>query len=444
MAKSGKSTMPTSEIGYGTDGLSWGADSTSFWQSAEETPELRWPLNVRVYRQMARQDAQITSVMRAVTLPVRRTPWRIDPAGARPEVVAHVAADLGLPVKGEAEQPRRHRGRFSWSEHLASALLCLRYGHAFFEQVYRVDDAGLYHLRKLGPRLPETISDIRVARGGGLISIEQYGFGETAHVTRIPIDRLVAYVHDREGGDWTGVSLLRPAYKHWLIKDRLLRVQAQTIERNGMGVPVYEAGPNDEQAQLDAGKKIAQSYKSGSASGASTPYGAKLRLAGVEGNLPDANPAIRYHDEQIGRAVLAHFLNLGTQTGSWALGSTFADFFVMSLQTVGEMIRDTTQAHVIEDLVDANWGPDEAAPQLVFDEIGTRQAATAVALKTLVDAGIITPDQAIEQATRQDYGLPAAPIPDPETSVEAAPPALAPVARRPAARIEPNGALTLW
>jgi hypothetical protein len=30
-----------------------------------------------------------------------------------------------------------------------------------------------------------------------------------------------------------------PAYKHWLIKDRLLRTWAQTIDRNGMGLPVY-------------------------------------------------------------------------------------------------------------------------------------------------------------------------------------------------------------
>jgi hypothetical protein len=436
--------MPTSEIGYGTDGYGFGANVT-FWQSAEETPELRWPLNVRVYRQMARQDAQITSVIRAVTLPVRRTKWRIDPAGARPEVTEHIATDLGLPVKGGAEISRRRRGRFSWSEHLAAALLCLRYGHQFFEPLWDVDAAGLFHLRKLGPRLSETISDIQVARDGGLVSIEQYGFGEAAQATRIPVERLVAYVVDREGGDWTGNSLLRPAYKHWLIKDRLLRVQAQTIERNGMGVPVYEAGPNDDQPQLDAGKKIAQSYKSGAASGAATPYGAKLRLAGVEGNLPDAQPAIEYHDAQIGRSVLAHFLNLGQQTGSWALGTTFEDFFTMSLQTIGELIRDTAQAHIIEDLVDANWGPDEPAPQLVFDEIGSRQSATAASLKILVDAGILTPDWALEQAARQDYGLPTQETPGPADETAEPAPVLAPVARRkPAARIEPNGALTLW
>ncbi|MFE3196255.1 hypothetical protein ACFXHA_45170 [Nocardia sp. NPDC059240] len=453
-------STPTTEIGYATDGYT---DGGKFWQHAEDTPELRWPLNVRVYRRMARQDAQITSVLRAVSLPVRRTAWRIDPAGARPEVVEHIARDLGLPIKGKAEVTGRRKGRFSWSKHLAEALLCLRYGHAYFEQVYSLGADGLYHLRKLGPRLAETISDIEVARDGGLVSIEQYGFGVSTAAARIPVGRLVAYVHEQEGGDWTGTSLLRPAYKHWLIKDRLLRVQAQTIERNGMGVPVYEAGPNDDQAQMDAGKRIAQSYMAGSASGAATPYQARLRLAGVEGNLMPADPAIRYHDEQIGRAVLAHFLNLGTQTGSWALGSTFADFFVMSLQTVGELIRDTAQAHVIEDLVDANWGPNEPAPRLVFDEIGTRQAATAEALKILIDAGVITPDPALEQAARQDYGLPASAEPERVTAAVAARMArisrdefadktaqldfarrMAEATPRARVRIETDGALTLW
>ncbi|HEY9315797.1 phage portal protein family protein [Williamsia sp.] len=427
---------PTNEIGYVDDSATDGG----FWQSAETVPELRWPLSVRVFEQMSRGDSQVTSVERALTLPVRRTPWRIDAAGARPEVTELIARDMNLPIKGgEADFVRtRTKGRFSWSEHLQLALLHLRYGHMFFEQVYTVGDDGLFHLRKLGPRMPRTISDIKVARDGGLIAIEQYGFGTDHREVSIPVNRLVAYVNDREGGDWTGNSLLRPAYKHWLVKDRLLRVDAQTIERNGMGVPVYEAGPADDQKQMDAGKKIAQSYKAGSASGAATPHGAKLRLVAPEGNLPNALPSIKYQDEQIGRSVLAHFLNLGTQTGSYALGSSFMDFFVLSLQTLGDQVAEVANQHIIEDLVDANFGPEEPAPRLVFDEIGSRKDAVAQALKLLVDAGILRPDRSLEESVRQDYGLPGK---DPRP--ESAPPEDdAPPQNR--VRIDPNGALTLW
>jgi hypothetical protein len=299
----------------------------------------------------------------------------------------------------------------------------LPFGFMFFEQVYRIDpDGKRAHLRKLAPRMPRTIQRIDVAPDGGLIQISQYSSiaqqypGQTQQSLEqqpIPVDRLVGYVNELEGGNWIGHSVLRSCYKNWLIKDRLLRVQAQTIERNGMGVPLYKAQDGASEADMAAGKAMAMAWRAGEAAGSAVPFGADMKLVGVEGTLPDADPAIRYHDEQIARGVLAHFLNLGTQTGSWALGSTFADFFVLSLQTLAQQIADTVTQHVIEDLVDINFGEQEPAPRLVFDEIGSRQSATADALKSLVDAGILHPDQILEGAARQQYGLPPA---SPETA----------------------------
>jgi hypothetical protein len=282
----------------------------------------------------------------------------------------------------------------------------LPFGYSYFEQVYRIDDQLRARLRKLGPRLPKTIEDVEVASDGGLISIQQYSAMTATRVAPIPVSRLVCYVYEKEGGNWLGTSLLRPAYKHWLIKDRLLRVQAQTIERNGMGIPLYIGQEGASGGDLDAGLVMAQAWRAGEAAGSSIPHGANLLLRGVEGDLPDAMPAIRYHDEQIARAVLAHFLNLGTQTGSWALGTTFADFFTLSLQTLAQQVADTATQHIVEDLVDLNWGPDEPAPRVVFDEIGSRQAATAQAIKVLVDAGVIFPDEFLEETVRQQFGLP--------------------------------------
>ncbi len=398
---------PLREIGYANANTSW-------WQVGdveEQTPELRWPLSVRVYDAMRRQDAQAASVLRAVTLPVRRTTWRVEPGPARPEVARLVAEDLGLPLVGEQPPPApRTRDRFSWSEHLQHALLMLVYGHMFFEQVYRLDEQGRARLRKLAPRMPRTLAAINVAADGGLVSIDQWvdqlsaAARNTNMTVTIPVGRLVAYVHDREGGNWHGSSLLRPAYKHWLIKDRLLRVQAQTIERNGMGVPTYEGADGED--DLSKGLALAKSYRSGEAAGAAVPYGAKLRLLGVEGALPDANTAIRYHDEQIARAVLAHFLNLGTQTGSWALGTTFADFFTLSLQTLAQQVADVATQHIVEDIVDLNFGETEPAPRVVFEEIGSRQSATAQAIKMLTDAGVLLPNRELEEAVRQQFGLP--------------------------------------
>jgi hypothetical protein len=397
-------TAPVSEIGYAQN-----VSGAGWWMQLEDepTPELRWPQSVDVYDAMRSQDAQCASVLRAVTLPVRRTPWRVDPGGARDEVVRLVAEDLGLPIAGDstpATSPLRTRDRFSWPEHLRQALLMLPFGHMFFEQVYRIDEAGQARLRKLAPRMPRTIEQVKVATDGGLVAIRQYGSMTGQNGRDIPVDRLLAYVHDREGGNWIGRSLLRPAYKHWLIKDRLLRVDAQTIERNGMGIPLYKGAEGE--ADLAPGLNMAKAWRAGDSAGSAIPNGSDLVLRGVEGDLPQALPSIRYHDEQIGRAVLAHFLNLGSQTGSWALGTTFADFFTLSLQTLAQQIADTVTQHVVEDVVDLNFGETEPAPSIVFDEIGSRQAATAQAIKLLTDAGILLPDRSLEEAARQQFGLP--------------------------------------
>ncbi|WP_431841415.1 phage portal protein family protein [Calidifontibacter indicus] len=378
----------------------------SLVDEAETAPELQWPLNILVYDRMRRQESQVVSVLRAVKLPILRAEWSIDPAGADDDVVQLVSEDLGLPVKGRDSKPLpRTRDRFSWNEHLRHALLMLDFGHMFFEQVYRIDATGRARLRKLGPRLPRTLSAVTVADDGGLMSITQHPISMKTKSRPIPVAHLVAYCNEREGGNWFGQSLLRAAYKNWLIKDVMLRVQAQTVDRNGMGVPIYEAAPGE--TSLDKGLKLATSLRSGDNAGAAIPNGAKLGLYGVDGNLPDADKVIRYHDEQMARAVLAHFLNLGTQTGSWALGSTFADFFTLSLQAVADELADVATQHIVEDLVDINFGLEVPAPRIVCAPINSRRDATAEAIKILVDAGVITAGDDIERFVRSTYGLPA-------------------------------------
>lgn len=419
------------EIGYQKGSL---ATWTQLGDEQHETnPELQWPKSIERFDEMRSEDAQIGSVLRAVTFPIMSADWMVDPAGARPEVVDLIAADFNLPVQGRPPAaPLRSKGRFSWGDHLRLALLELPFGHSYFEQVYKVE-AHQVRLSKLAWRPPRTIESIDVAADGGLVSITQYGRTGKASVT-IPVDRLVAYVNDREGGNWLGRSILRTAYKNWLLKDRILRVQALTAERNGLGVPVYTGADAPEGADVDvvmqyresekaAGLTMAKAARAGEAAGASIPHGATFEFKGVTGTLPDTDQPIRYHDEQIARAVLAHFLNLGTETGSWALGSTFANFFTDSLNAVAQHIADVTQQHVVEDLVDLNFGETEPAPRIVFKKIGSEAPATAEAMKLLLDSGAIEPDEDLEAFLRQKYRLPIKgaeprPLPAPRTAVQ--------------------------
>lgn len=416
------------EIGYQADPGLTGWSSLLNWMT-ERNPDLQWPQSVEVFDRMRREDPQVKSVLRAVTLPILRTDWVIDGSGCREVVTNHIADDLGLPVKGQPfVAPLRTKGRFSFKEFLRLASLELVYGHSFFEQVYDIGADGLAHIGKLAWRPPRTISEIDVASDGGLVAIKQQALKDGKAVI-IPVDRLVAFVNEREGANWFGESLLRAAYKMFILKDRVLRIQALTAERNGLGLPVYKAPPLPENAvdwtfdqaakwlddQIEAGKKLATEARAGDAAGVGLPNGADFSFMGVTGKLPDTDALIRYYDEQIAAGALLHFLSLGgdNATGSYALGETFATFFTDSLNAVAQHLAEVIQQHVIEDLVDANWGQSEPAPRIIPAVIGETQPITADALKALVDARVIFPDAALEAWTRAKYGMP---VKDPATS----------------------------
>ena len=379
---------------------------------AEDNRLLTFPRSSRTYAKMLREDGKVKSVYRAVTLPIRRANWRLKANGAPSEIVKHVAGDLRLPVEGaDPNSPVAPTfGRVSWDKHLEEALNALAFGHMFFEQVYEVGADGREHLRKLAPRWPGTIQDIKVAPDGGLESIEQRAY-ESSQIKdcTIPVNRLVAYVFDDVGSQWVGTSLFRPAFKHWKIKDELLRKEVQTLDRNGMGVPVYEGSAlsNDPDSELERGQDIVEHLRSGEYSGASIPTGAKLQLMGVTGQIVSPRDAILYHDSQIANAVLANFLNLEGGGGSYALAETQSNFFNQSEQTVADWVADTANQHVIEDLVRVAFPEyDGPCPRLAFDAIGSRKEITPGDLAQLKNAGLVFGDKPLEEHLRSLYALP--------------------------------------
>ncbi|MFE3597329.1 DUF935 family protein [Bacillus subtilis] len=435
---------------YGLNASS-GLGNFSQWEQFERVPELQWPAAIEIYTRMEREDSRVTSLLSAIGLPITGANWHIAAAGASAEVTEFVARNLGVPIQGGGDvvAPARRKGRFSWKQHLEYSLSSLQFGHAVCEQVYRDYGDGRIWLHKLAPRPQSTISAWNVALDGGLDSIEQLapatGGGMVSGPTplTLPVSRLVVYSRKMEPGKWIGKSLLRPSYKHWLLKDEFLRIEAVAARRNGVGVPVATAAEGATDADVAKLADMAQAYRGSEHGGVGLPYGATLQLLGVQGNLPDIRAAVTYHDTMIAISGLAHFLNLAGG-GSYALASVQQNTFIDAVQAEAEFIRDVTNLHVIEDLVDVNFGPDEPAPRLVFDEIGRNEDATAAALKTLVDAGLLSPDILIEQTVRQRLGFPSKPADAaPAPATEPAPAPTAPVAAR-RARPVPAGQEALF
>lgn len=421
---------PRAELGHpGGIAPTFGGLGTGFYvDGLEANADLRFPASSVIYDRMRNEDGQVASVARAITYPILNAKRRLAGDDVRPEVLRFVEAELGLNI--EPGRARRRRQGIVLREHLREALLSLWFGFMPFEQVYDVGPAApgledpeqpgrLYaHLRKLAPRFPRTLMEVRVGRDGGLAGIVQapaYGVNTDPRGVLIPVDRLVMYVNDREGADWTGRSLLRSAYKHWLIKDALIRLGAQIVERNGMGIPIVEYDDPSLKAEALA---LAKSLRAGAEAGGAMRKGLRVNIVGVQGSTADELPRVKYHDEAIGRSLLAMFLNLGHDNGARALGATFVDYFLLAVNSIIGNLDETVTEHIIRDLVELNYGPDEPYPTLVTDDLTAEATPTAEALKALADAGLITHDRELEQDVRRRYRLPAKPDPAEGSAVE--------------------------
>lgn len=431
--------MPATRPPAGELGAPGVSSAGGYLDTHEDAPELRFPRSIEVYDRM-RRDAQVDSILRALTLPIRGATYRLEGGGeVRPEVLRFVESELGLDVHGTPRARRRRQG-IVWAEVLRHALLKLPYGFMPLEQVYEVgppnprqEDIGIpglvAHLRKLAPRMPRTVVELVVARDGGLVAVVQYVPSERGPMwqeVRIPVERLAFFCNDREGGDWAGRSVLRSSYGHWLIKRELIKLGPIIVERNGMGVPVvgYPAGESKREALA-----IATGFRAGEEAGAALPEGWTLTLAAVQGSTKDELPLIKYHDEAMGRALLAMFLNLGHDRGALALGEVMLDAFVTSQNAVaGDVCTEFTE-YAIRDLVALNFGEDEPYPSLVIDPITAESTPTAEALKALAEAGLLGPvDPELVQAVRRRYGMPQAPASDepvlPDGTPDIVPPGL--------------------
>lgn len=405
-------TAPAGEIGAISVLPSWGALAGA---DPADPPAFQFPQRVQTVERM-RTDPQIDALCSSLTMPIMRYRWELDPNGARDEVVQQVSTDFGIPILGSNDPAPRSRRRFKHRDHLEHALLALWHGFMMFEQVPDTERYDLvrdgWRLRKLAPRMPSTIDRIHVASDGGLAGITQYGYRPPVRAGRawitdpepqIGVNSLLAYVWKREGANWYGRSMLRPLYRDWILKDRALRVDAIKNERFGVGIPTATAPEGGDPAQYS---KLAQSIRASETSGVGLPAGASVGVEGIRGTLPDVMASVRYYDESMARAFMAMVIQLGqTQTGSRALGNTFADHFQMLVEAVADWYKDTTNEHAIEDYVDWNWDEEEQAPLLRWS-YAEHSPLAVTDLVSMVTAGVITMDTATEAAVRKQTQLP--------------------------------------
>lgn len=409
----------------GTAGDHGGSAGPGFWgnlyMTFEETSELQWPNDVLVYDQMRRTDAQIQAIIRAAGGPIRAANWRLGGSGVRPEVLRWCQRALGLIPTDKGRKAGEGRPGIPWDYTLRHGLLTPWLGYMPLEKVYRVGGPGeefpefgnreLAHLDQLAPRLPRTITGIETDDNGDLVALRQHkrvkGSGTVGYEdVRLERRTLVMLVNEMEGRDWTGTSWLRPSYKHWLIKDGLLRLGPLAVERNGMGLAVVRYPSKGSRSLALA---IARSARAGMDAGVALPPGYFLELVGVQGQTRDELELVKYHDQAMSRSALAMLLDLGHDRGARSLGETFVDFFLLGLNGLAGWLAEEITEQVVRELVLLNFGAGETYPVLTCDRITAEAPATSSSLKELVDAGILVPDADLEVHERRRRHLPIPP-----------------------------------
>lgn len=355
---------------------------------------------VLVYRQML-SDATVSSSLLAVTLPILSARWWVEPGGDKTRQDKKIAEF----VEGELME----RGTRTWQETLTEVLDYLVYGRMPFEIVWEFREDSefgrpMIGLRKLARRDPATIFKWKISDGQpGVVQQTINGQFE------IPMDKMIVFVNQKKGDNWEGVSLLRSAYKHWYIKDKLYLIDAISAERQGLGVPKGRVPVGAKQATKDKMEEVLRNLRAND-KGYALLEGEDMEIDFMDmkaGQVKNLMPSIQHHDRAISLNVLAQFLQLGsTSVGSFALSNDQSKLFILCLEAIANHIRDNINRYLIKKLVDYNFDTT-VYPELSFEKIGNvDHNILTTSLQRAIQTGVLKPQPEDEVYLRDVMDLP--------------------------------------
>jgi len=415
-------------------GASGTVNLQGFLQELEYSNELTGEQGLRNLERMRSSDGAVQETIGHFVAPIRNANWDIEPASEDED-------DLVI-----AEACRQ--ALFEWPaqpfhEYLDQALDYLVFGHMLFETVWQVVDAPLtversdadplevpqrqyLTFRRFAQRLPTTIFKWNVEEGE-IVSIEQSVHkGETYEQIEIPADRLVVYVNQRRGDDFTGRTLLRGAYKHWVMKELVEKIEVVALERHGVGVWVGypSAAYAADDAVLKRMEVMLENIRAGARtymvapgpkaqSSAASQDGFLFEVISPGGSMPDFKAAKEYHRGEIKGSCLVRFAELGhASVGARATGDVQSEVWRDSLHAIARHIAEVND-EPLRRFVDANFAGVRRYPSLVAREIESKNLEEfANAHFRLVSAGAIEPDRSYRRYVRDVLGAPAEDDPD--------------------------------
>lgn len=367
----------------------------------------------KIVDRMRKGDATCAATLMAIVLPIISTEVVIESregaAGDKPDPIVKEAADFLHHVL--FEQMER-----SWGGWLREAItLYLGYGHYAFEKIFGEIKEGEYKgamgWKEFAPRHPSTFEFWHFDEHGHFHGVQQQAFsGETGayKTVELPLDKLLWFTNQEEAGNPLGISVLRPAYKHWKYKDGFYAVQAIAVERQGAGIPYgqYPAGTKGD--DVDLLEEMLQNIQAHEQSYITYEEGWEVGFVDMgSAKVLDPKDAVEHHDQMIPKSILAGFLNL-TQgdRGSFALSSDSSGFFTYSLQHTANYVADVLNV-AAKEILDKNYPNLPSYPKIRFNKVGH------ISLEKIIDGidklgtqGFVTPTLELENHIRNLLNLP--------------------------------------
>lgn len=358
-------------------------------------PKLNGISSNRVYEEMRRSDATVNAALEAVKLPIVGADFTVDPASddESDKQVADFVYDCLHHV-------------IDWDKFLGEALTFLDFGYCVFEMVIEpreINGQSRLALTKLAYRKQTTITAWETEdHKPGITQRDIMG-----QVASIPEVKLVRFTRKQEGDNYQGISILRSAYRHWYIKDKLYKIDAVGHERHALGVldiTVPKGASKEDKTRM---RRLARSLRANQEMYLEHPEGWEVQFLDNKANsLRDIEPSINHHDRQIMKNVLAQFLEIGA-AGSSGTRSTSEDqsrLFELAVQSVAKQIVTTLQNTVVRALVDLNFTNAEYPTLRVSNISDDNVPVISEAIKKFVDAGVIQPRAEDENTVRRMVG----------------------------------------
>lgn len=394
----------------------------------EYNKDLMGRAGLRVYDEMRKGDATVQQSLKVVKQPILAAQYNIEPASSEPEdemIAAFIEENLFE--------------RINFQNFLREALTMLDFGFAVFEKVFDYDSwEGFTHtaeervaqpdgtfksnvtathfeggqylmLKKLGSRRALTIMRWQTADKHAGITQMPYTGGQLS----IPLDKLAVFTNDQEGDNFEGVSLLRPAYKHWFYKETLYKIQAIAMERQGVGLPQLTAPEDADEPSKAQAREALKDLRANEKGYIEIPKGYVIDFMNMQGtSVIDCSNAIDHHDRQIMKNVLAGFLELGAHkgaSGSHALSADQSRLFVQYLEGIAKKVCEVINNDIIKPLVDYNFNTSHY-PKLETGSLADDNVMIlAESIERLTNADVLTPDPDLEQFIRDTFKLPGLP-----------------------------------